>query len=129
MNVPAYLSNPTKSSRDRAIEFFYEHAGYSYPSEAKGNESAIRKHRLENARNLAEAEAEASSLGWYIEWEYDDMPWESDDDYVPEEVLGAVLRDEDGNVLASLWGIADPDRAYKRVIEAELALESLDKRP
>ena len=41
------------------------------------------------------------------------------------EVLGCVLRDADGNVLASLWGVSDPDSAYQRVVEAEIAAEAI----
>jgi hypothetical protein len=60
-----------------------------------------------------------------VDWEGDPEGYDSDDSYEPKEVLGAVLRDEHGHVLASLWGIADPDRNYKRVVEAELTLEAL----
>jgi hypothetical protein len=40
-------------------------------------------------------------------------------------VLCCVLKDGDGNVLASLCGITDPDSNYRRVVEAELASEAL----
>ena len=40
------------------------------------------------------------------------------------EVLGCVLRDRQGNVLESLWGIVDADRAYGEEIEAQLAEEA-----
>jgi hypothetical protein len=41
------------------------------------------------------------------------------------EVLWCALVDAEGAQLASLGGTIDPDRDYRRVIEAELALEAL----
>lgn len=100
----------------KAYDFFKEQAGYRVG------------HRAEDALALARAEATASALGWSVDWVDDDEPYESDDDYVPREVLGAVLKDMEGETLESLWGIADPDRKYARVVEAELALEALTRK-
>jgi len=44
---------------------------------------------------------------------------------MPSEVLVAILKDASGNVIGSLSGIGDPDNNYRRVVEAELALEAL----
>ena len=106
----------------KAIAFFYKHAGYGY---TPGKETPAQGRRR-GAKALARAEAEASARGWRVEWEGDPEPWDpGDTDYEPKEVYGAVLRDEEGHVLESLWSIADPDRNYRRVVEAELALEAL----
>lgn len=107
----------------KAVAFFYKHAGSSY---RPGKETKAQGKRR-GAIALARAEAEASSRGWRVEWEGDPEPYEMGDAETeePNEVLGAVLRDEDGHNLASLWGIGDPDRNYRRVVEAELALEAL----
>lgn len=107
----------------KAVAFFKKHAGYA---QKPGETAAQAKTRC--ARALARAEAEASARGWRVVWEGDPESWDpGDTDYEPKEVLGAVLRDENGHVLASLWGIADPSRAYARVVEAELADQALDE--
>jgi hypothetical protein len=106
----------------KAIAFFRKHAGYARkPSES------VSHARARCARELARAEAEASARGWRVEWEGDPEPYQIGDaeDEMPSEVLGAVLRDENGHVLGSLWGIGDPTRQYRRVVEAELADEAL----
>jgi hypothetical protein len=101
----------------RAYRFFFDNAGY------------IVGHRAECALSLARAEQYARDNDWQAEWVWDDdadLSWMSDaEQREPHEVYGCVLKDENGNVLASLWGITDPDNAYMRVIEAELADESL----
>lgn len=107
----------TNSSLLKAYRFFFESAGY------------IVGHRAECALSLARAEECARDYEWQAEWVWDDdadLSWMTDDErQQPHEVLGCVLKDDVGNVLASLWGITDPDRAYMRVIEAELADEAL----
>lgn len=107
----------------RAVAFFYKHAGSSY---TPGKETKAQGQRR-GAKALAEAEAEAKERGWTFEWEHDPEPYEKGDAEIedPDEVLGCVLKDEDGKVLASLWGIGDPDHNYRRVVEAELAQEAL----
>lgn len=104
----------------KAVNFFRRNAGYVRRS---GESVATAKRR--GALALARAEAEAAARGWRVEWEGDPEPYEDED---AREVLGAVLRDLDGHVLASLWGIADPTREYQRVVEAELALEALEEK-
>ena len=76
---------------------------------------------------LAKAEQEAEARDWTVEWSYDDLPYDMGDaeTEMPSEVLVAVLKDASGNVLGSLGGIGDPDSNYRRVVEAELALEAL----
>jgi hypothetical protein len=108
----------------RVVEFFYKHAGYSWNKAAGQSKEA--GHR-ESATALALAEDEARARGWRVTWEHDvdpDMSGIED----AKEVLSAVLTDENGKVLASLGGIADPDRNYGRVVEAELAVEAIGGR-
>lgn len=121
------------AKHSKAEKFFYEHAGYSYPSGATKAEQD--KQRWLNARALADAEMRAVELGWRFTWEedpegYDPGDWPEDD--VPEEVLTCYLRDEDGEVLESLGGNGMTgklvqDQRFGRVVEAELALQALDR--
>jgi hypothetical protein len=109
----------------RAVAFFFEHAGYGY-----GPGETPEQGRKRGAVALAKAEQEATARGWAVEWSEDPDGWDSLGDIDPEtvkEILSAVLKDENGEVLASLGGIVDPDRAYGRVVEAELALEALSE--
>ena len=73
----------------------------------------------------------AQRLGYEFEWEFDECPdlsWMSDDERQQgHEVLCCRVVDP-GNPrysVASLCGITDPDRNYRRVIEAELAVEAI----
>jgi hypothetical protein len=101
----------------RGYAFFKEWAGY------------VVGRRGQGALRLARAEALGKELGLVFEWEFDPEPWDGDGP-APDEVLCCGCRDvdEDGwplEVLSSLCGIADPDRNYCRVVEAELAWEAL----
>jgi hypothetical protein len=101
----------------RAYRFFFANAGY------------IVGQRAVCALQLARAEQYADDNDWQTEWVDDDCPdlsWMSEQEQAqPHEVLGCVLKDADGNVLASLWGITDPDAGYIRVVKAELASEAV----
>ena len=105
------------TSMIRAYRFFFAHAGY------------IVGERAKCALGLARAERYARNNDWEAEWVADDdadLSWMSDEGRSePHEVLGCILRDSNGNVLASLWGITDPTFGYTRVVEAELASEAL----
>lgn len=85
-------------------------------------------------RLLARAEKDARKWGITFEWEVDQdgcigCTCESKDCacYMgePHEVLGCVARNSAGEVLSSLWGICEPSREYRRVVEAKLAVEAL----
>ena len=101
----------------RAYRFFFAYAGY------------IVGQRAQCALGLARAEQYARDNGWEAEWVADDCPdvsWMSDEERQdPHEVLGCILRDANGNVLASLWGITDPTVGYMRVVAAELSEEAI----
>lgn len=114
-----------KTSHASAVAFFAKNAGVAY---TPGKETK-RQGQMRGARELARAEAEAASRGWRVKWEHDSEPYDMGDMETehPKEVLGAILVDESGRQLASLWGIADPSRNYGRVVEAELALEALGR--
>jgi hypothetical protein len=97
----------------KKIEFFLRHA---YP------------HDLKAATSLARAEKHAENVGWTVRWEPETEAYElGEGEEMPNEVLSASLVDSDGNVLASLGGIADPGRNYSRIVEAELALEAMGR--
>lgn len=112
------------------VEFFYEWAGYGY---TPGKETPERGRR-NGAVALADAERRAAELGWSFEWEIDPHIDSSDfsDDPEPWQLWCCCCRDEDGNVLSSLSGIdfgrdVEPwGQPYRRVVQAELALEALD---
>jgi len=97
--------------------FFQEHAGY------------IIGERARCALHLARAELAAEDSGWAVEWEWEqdiDDSWMSEAERAKDhEWTCALLKDAGGNVLASLGGICDADRTYRRVVEAELADEAL----
>jgi len=95
-----------------------------------------------DALSLARAERAAREEGCEWVWEWDDNGWLearqdhrygrlSDADH-PARVEGCILygpippggTDADRPVLASLWGIWDASRDYRRVVQAELALEA-----
>lgn len=101
----------------RAYRFFFEHAGY------------IVGERARCVLALARAEQYARDNDWDAEWlpdEFADLSWMSEEERAQEHmVLGCVLKDAEGNVLASLWGITDPTVGYMRVVMAELSLEAM----
>lgn len=112
-----------------ALRHMYKHAGWSH-NPLLGETSD--QGRFRHAAGLANAEIEARERGWFCEWKDDPLPYDpgdcTNDDgtpYTPDEVLDCVAYDQDGNVIGSLGGIADPDRDYSRVVEAELFDEAL----
>lgn len=107
-----------------AERFFWTHAGFSY--DPKTQSKAQGKRHC--AAVLAEAEAWAQSVGMSFAWEWDECPdlsWMSEAEQAEEhEVVVCIARYRDGSVAASLANIVDADRTYRRVVEAELALEA-----
>lgn len=99
------------------FQFFFREAGYVVGERAKG------------AIALARAESYAAERGWSFDWPEDndaDWSWmDKREKERPHEVYACVLRDADGRAIESLWSIFDPDDAYIRVIQAELALEAM----
>lgn len=106
-----------------AIQFFQEWAGWCTPP-----------GKMACARSLAQAEADADLLGFTFEWVIDEDGCIGCDcgdkrckcsSGAEHETLACVCRDNKGAVLASLCGICEPSREYKRVVQAELAVEAL----
>lgn len=114
-----------------AVRFFFSHAGYSYDPKT---ETKIQG-RWKWARALATAEKAGQDQNLEFVWEYDQYPDTSwmDEQALKElengqtEILECVAR-QDGVVLASLCGIhidVNDRHQYRRVVEAELAMEAL----
>ena len=106
----------------KAFRFFHENAGYVVGQRAIG------------AAALARAEEKAADAGITFRWEHDhdpDISWMSETEKKQDhEILGCMAMSVCGECgqrkqLASLWGIVDPSNEYRRVIEAELALEAI----
>jgi hypothetical protein len=102
--------------------FFWTNAGTSYhpATETEG------EGRARGARELAEAETWAQSVGMTFMWHDDDL---STDQYQPEvgqtwEVASAWVN---GECVASLCGIEGATSEYRRVVEAELAMEARER--
>lgn len=109
-----------------ARKFFYENAGFSYDPKKETPEDGRRRHACE----LADAEQRARNLGYSFAWEPDVIDSSDFSDEKPAWGLWmCVIYRPDGKVCGSLSGIdfgrdgsphGDP---YRRVVEAELALE------
>jgi hypothetical protein len=128
-----------------AYQFFLKHAGYSYDPATQ----SPMQGRIQGARKLAAAERKARDTGYSFSWEVDPTgtsadwiadnedggrncnPWQlwACDCYSAEEARQSAPIGP--RILASLGGIdfgrdgepwGDP---YRRVVEAELALEAL----
>lgn len=111
--------------------FFYEWAGTSYVPGVETMEQGKRR----GASALADAERIAREAGCSFEWtidpDADSSCWS--DDPEPWDQWQLIVRGPDGEVLTSLGGVdfgrdgepwGDP---YRRVCEAECALEVLDQ--
>lgn len=109
-------------------QFFHKHAGFSSApaTETEG------EGRLRCARALAKAEAAARDLQFDFEWREDYMDSsEFSDEQPPWTLWICMCRDGSHKVVAALGGIdfgrdGSPwGRPYKRVVEAQLALEAI----
>ena len=115
----------TKVKRISDFQFFYANAGYSWDSKTETRQQG----RAKTARMLVAAEIWARETGVYFEWVPDpdaDTSWMSDDLRADNQnAFGCVCRDAEGTQLESLWGIFEPSAGYRRVVQAELALEAM----
>lgn len=110
------------TTRDqKAFKFFREHAGYGYDPTTETPEQG----RDRGARKLAAAERYAFENEWTHEWRIDESGCNCDTDTPCEKTSVCVLYDTNANIIASLSGICDPTAEYRRVIEAELAMEAM----
>lgn len=110
-----------------AVAFFFNNAGFSYfPDRETPAEGKLR-----NARSLAEAEGKASRLGYSFHWELDggtNREWTDEGEETPTWVC--TMRAPDGTPADSIGGVDFGDgepwgNPYRRVVEAELAAESV----
>lgn len=111
-----------------AVAFFYENAGFSY---TPGKESR-EEGRLRCAARLAEAEAWAAARNYSFAWSIDELDSSEFSDVSPPWVLWVCeMLNGAGVCLEALCGIdfgrGDPVDPYKRVVEAELALEQMTR--
>ena len=121
-----------------AVEFFYDNAGYSYDPATE----TVEDGRLRGARQLAMAERFAQVMGAEYVWEDDwSLGGNHADNYCadaypdnggePETCEWVAMYAhipagfENMALVASLSCIDDATPEYRRVIEAELALEWL----
>lgn len=109
-----------------AIEFFYEHAGYSYDPKTQTEEEGHR----ETATYLARAEKWAKdhdvSFTWEDDWGVDHQKeFDCYEDGGPDtcEMCAAL---QDGKVITAIGCVDDATPEYRRVIEAQLAAEARD---
>lgn len=118
----------TTDYKNKAIQFFFEHAGYSYDPKTETPEQGKQR----GAELLARAEREAASAGIRFEWRYDDdgccCCCLEKGEAPHTDVWYCQAWSEDGlRCLASLSGICGPSDDYRRVVEAELAAEALSE--
>jgi len=116
----------------RKEQFFFDHAGYSWNPEQESE----MEGRARCATAMASAERYAWEQDWAFEWSYDidgcigcDCGSEecACSTGTPHEVLVCELINDDREHLTSLGGICGPTADYRRVIEAELALEAMSR--
>lgn len=119
-----------QTAKQQAYLFFLRNAGYSYDVNVK----TLKQGRAENARKLAKAERDARALGYTFEWEPDSdgcigcdcgSPDCACSTGEPHECLVCLMRDAAGICCQSLGSVCEPSREYRRVVEAELALEEV----
>lgn len=115
-------------------QFFYDNAGYSYDPTTETPEQGRERGAVLIASAECWARETAYSFNWGIDPDGDSSDWIDDDEdggknREPWRVWECFMYDEKGNIAQSLHGI-DFGRygkpwgdVYKRVVEAELALE------
>ena len=111
-----------------AYQFFYANAGYGYDPITETPEQG----KARGARLLARAERRASASGMSFHWFPDPEATsaEFDDKTEPYRLWCCVAQDASHEVVASLGAVdfgpeGDPWTSdYRRVVEAELALEA-----
>lgn len=124
MNIltPYHVSRAREAFR-HAWRFFHDNAGYCTPP-----------GKAQCALNFAHAERESKSKGFTFDWMMDEIGCLGCDcggkdcacaTGEPHETLCCLCRNEHGKVVASLGAICGATSEYKRVVEAELALEAL----
>jgi hypothetical protein len=117
-----------QTPKQAAYNFFLKHGACSYePAKETKQQGYARMARL-----LAKAERDACALGYTFEWEDDWTVGDHHKEYGecykdggPSTCEWCTMKDPNGKVVQSLGCIDDATRDYRRVVEAELALEEL----
>ena len=116
-----------------AYQFFLKHAGYSHDPKTE----TTMQGRVRCARALAKAERAARDGGFSCRWSVDEMSTSADwsDEEPAYEQWQCGMYNESGRIVNSLHGIdfgrdGSPwSSDYRRVVEAELALDGLTNEP
>lgn len=123
-------SRPQSPTKQQAYLFFLRHAGLSYNPATETRQQG----RAAGARRLAAAERDARALGYRFEWQYDPAGCigggAADCDCSTgraHECMVCLMLDPAGVCRQSLGSVCKPSRDYRRVVEAELALEEVGK--
>lgn len=98
---------------DERSLWFYDHASWGYVPAIQTTEQG----HMESARRYADAEVWAEENSLEFAWAYDEEYYN----------LLMCLAYKDGEVVASVGGVDSGDEDYRRVIEAELAIEAMDQ--
>ena len=99
----------------RAIErFFYEDA-----TNREGED------RIRYAREAAAAEQHACENNWHYQWDLDECPSSKCADLGDDHQHYTCQLWNGTEILQSLTDICDPDQTYRRIVEAELAMEAM----
>jgi len=110
-------------SATKEWHFFYDHAPFSFN---RAKETQL-EGRMRCANELMMAEEYAKESDWEYDWDIDPdaEPVDPADKDEAGEALYCRLVNRHGLVLESLYGIWEPTKEYRRVVEAELALEAM----
>lgn len=99
-------------------QFFFDNAGFSFDPKTETKEQGMERGAVE----LAKAMHFALDQNWTFEWGTDEDGHECDEDHSVE-----YCQLNDGNILLqSLSGICGATVDYRRVVEAELALQAMN---
>src|ERR1700730_698036 len=96
-----------------AERFFFDQAGYVYDPKTETADEG----RARGARDLAEAETWAKSVGLTFVWDYDqEVSYTDFEDESPNTVYETAAAFLNGTVVASLGAIGDASDEYRRVV-------------
>lgn len=128
MTIRTRKPAPAKTAKQAAYWFFLRNAGCSWNPKTETKLQGMSR----GARQLAKAERDARALGYSFDWTDD---WgigshvkEFGAESYPEEPSTCeicIMRNEGGTIVQTLGCVDDATREYRRVVEAELALEEL----
>jgi hypothetical protein len=107
-------------------QFFNDNAGYNFDPKTETKEEG----RIRCAKSLAKAAEDAGLIGIEFKWDYDDgADWSRMDEAEKAKahlIEWCLATNPLTKQTASVSGIFDADENYRRIVEAELALELLE---